>query len=356
MASETHTDMSRRKETHLSLCLEAAVETNDSGFADYSLRPAALPELSLSEIDTTRVFLGRSFSLPIFIAGMTGGVQRAQEFNEVLAIAAQEANIPFGLGSQKIMVREPSMRRLFDVRKAAPQVFLMGNLGAADLNAGISCDDVLRLVDSLKLDAFAFHLNALQECIQPEGSTDFRNVISALENVVKRVGIPVIVKEVGGGISSDDYRRLADIGVAAVDVGGRGGTSWSLIEGYRGDDMGNRLGQLFSTWGLRTAEAVAQCARARVSCENQPDVLATGGIRDGVQAAKAVALGASMCGVGLPFLKAASAAEGPHAAHEGVLREIDFFARSLRIAMFCSGSASLSKLGFALRARTGCGC
>ncbi len=347
-------NMQLRKEDHIAICMSSDVETRESGFDSYVLHSTALPEMALEDVCTKQTFLGTEFALPVMIAGMTGGVEKAAQVNAALARAAQEANVPLGLGSQKLMVRGTSADTFFDVRAHAPHVFLIGNLGAADLNFGISVDDVLRIIDKLKLNAFAFHLNALQECVQPEGNRNFRDVLKALENVVRRSSVPVIVKEVGAGISGDDYRALAAIGVAAVDVGGRGGTSWSRIEGLRGTEEDHRIGELFSRWGVRTSDALVACSRARFVCDTPPEIIATGGIRDGVSVAKAIGLGATLCGIGLPLLRAALSPKVGEDPAESVLREIRFIERSLRMAMFCSGSKKLAHLQKVIRAGSGC--
>jgi isopentenyl-diphosphate delta-isomerase len=346
--------MQSRKNDHIAICLEEAVDLGDAGFDAVGLKTTALPEMALDDVCLEQFFLGEKFDLPIMIAGMTGGVEKAKIVNESLAIAAERASIPFGIGSQKMMVRERFKGDFFNIRNVAPKVFLVGNIGAADLNAAISLDDVKRIVDESGLNAIALHLNALQECVQPEGNADFRNVLVAIERVVRALDIPVVVKEVGAGISADDYRRLADTGVRAVDVGGRGGTSWSLIEGFRGSDEDKRLGELFSHWGVRTVDAVAACARAKCVCECAPEIVATGGIRDGVAVAKAVGLGATMCGVGLPFLRAVMNPTLGLSPVESVLREIRYFERSLRIAMFCAGVKNLNALSRVVFAASGC--
>ncbi len=346
--------MQSRKNDHIAICLKEDVDVQDAGFDDVELKPTALPEMALEDVCLKQKFLGETFALPMMIAGMTGGVENAKVINETLALAAERACIPLGIGSQKVMVRDMSRRDSFHVRRVAPNVFLVGNIGAADLTEAVSIDNVKRLVQDLGLNAIALHLNALQECIQPEGNSNFRNVLNAIERVVCALDIPVVAKEVGAGISADDYRRLADVGVKAVDVGGRGGTSWSLIEGLRGDNEDKRLGQLFSRWGVRTADAVAACARAKCSCESAPEIIATGGIRDGLTMAKAVGMGASLCGVGLPFLRAVMNTSEGISPVDAVLREIRFFERSLRIAMFCSGAKNLNALSKVVRQASGC--
>lgn len=358
---ETPEQAARRKNDHIRICTEAQVEgSNPLGnraFSRVQFVPEALPEMSLEDVDTTVGFLGRTFAMPLLITGMTGGVERGQEINETLALAAQQFNIPMGLGSQKVMVGRPDFQSLFDVRKCCPGVFLIGNLGAMSFNYGLTLDDVKRLAGSLALDAFAFHLNALQETIQPEGERDFSDLLRPLERAVRELPIPVMVKEVGSGLSVATFRRLLDIGVKVVDVGGRGGTSWSAIEGLRGDDDTRRLGELFRDWGLSTESSLKECARENRRHGSPVEIVATGGIRDGLQVAKAVALGAQMAGVGLPLFKAAvggspvtqGSSNQSTGGFEAVCRELAFFKRSLEISMFCSGARRLSDLSTRIR-------
>jgi isopentenyl-diphosphate delta-isomerase len=287
------------------------------------------------------------------ITGMTGGVSQGQRINEVLAMAAERWNIPMGLGSQKMMIKRQDYRRLFDVRKVAPSVFLIGNIGAVSFNFGITVDDVARMVDDLRLDACAIHLNALQESIQPEGERDFTGLLGQIEKVVKRLPVPVVVKEVGSGMTADTCRKIFETGVAAVDVGGHGGTSWSVIEGYRGDRLTSRMGELFRNWGLSTEEALVECRDVVKVFGDLParQLVATGGIRDGLQAALMLALGADMCGVGLPFFRAVVNPADGMSPEDSLNEEIQFFARSLETAMFCTGARRIADLSARLRRR-----
>lgn len=346
--------MHARKNDHIRLCATEDVESQGAPFSAVRLVPEALPDFALEDVDTRTQFLGAACSLPLLITGMTGGVESGQQINMVLAQAAQTLGIPMGLGSQKIMLSKPETRALFDVRAAAPNVFLIGNIGVVSGNYGVTETHVRSLVDSLGLNAFALHLNALQECVQPEGERDFSNALKFIERVAKALPVPVLVKEVGSGLSADTFRRLVDAGAAAVDVGGRGGTSWSVIEGLRSPARGRRLGELFRNWGLTTEESLRACVE--VSAEHPRmsgiPIVATGGIRDGVQVAKAVALGATLCGVGLPIFKAAVAPPAGCTPLEAVLEELYFFKDSLRIALFCSGARVLSQLPERVMKRT----
>ncbi|MBW4458353.1 MAG: type 2 isopentenyl-diphosphate Delta-isomerase [Nostoc indistinguendum CM1-VF10] len=333
-----------RKNDHIRICATEDVESKEEPFSSIELIPEALPEFDFQDVKLEQNFLGKQFAMPILITGMTGGIERGQEINQILAIAAVKNGIPMGLGSQKIMVTRPELKRLFDVRKQAPNTFLIGNIGVVNFNYGITIEDIQRLVDSLELDAFAFHINALQECIQPEGERNFSGLLYLLEQAVKKLSIPIMVKEVGSGISAATFRKLVNCGVAAVDVGGRGGTSWSAIEGFRGDRESYRLGQLFRNWGLLTDQSLQACAEEKRRLESAVELVATGGIRNGLQVTKAVSLGAQMVGVGMPLFKAAVNPPPGMTGLEAVEKELSFFQRSLTIAMFCSGAQKLSNL------------
>lgn len=343
-----------RKQNHIDICKRENVESRSRSHASYFLAPDSLPDFSPEALETSRSFLGESFAWPYLITGMTGGVEEGQRMNESLAQLAERWRIPMGLGSQKLMLKDPSYKRLFDVRRVAPKAFLIGNIGAVSFNYGVSVADVCRMVDDLKLNACAVHLNALQEQIQPEGERNFARVGRALEELVKVSSVPVIVKEVGSGMTAETCRRLFECGISAVDVGGNGGTSWSVIEGKRGDPLTQRLGELFRNWGLSTLESTVECAPV---CKAFGGVLArglvaTGGVRDGQQAAVLLAAGAQMCGIGLPFFRAVMQPPVGLSADESLEQEMQFFARSLEIAMYCSGARRIDDLAARLRKRS----
>lgn len=336
--------MVSRKNDHITLCQTQDVESHKDVFSNFQFVPEALPELNFGEIDTTQQFLSRSFALPILITGMTGGVAKGQEINEALALAAQKFNIPMGLGSQKMMLTDPSFKKLFNVRTVAPKLFLIGNLGAVSLNYGIKTEHIQRLIDDLELNAFALHLNALQECIQPEGERNFSNLLKKIEDITNKISVPLIIKEVGSGISPNTFQHLVSIGVSSVDMGGSGGTSWGYIEGLRSDLDGQRLGELFRNWGYGTDDSLIACSRLQKDLGYNIPLVATGGIRNGLQVAKAVALGATMAGIGLPLFKAALSPANGISPQESVEKELLFFQRALSITMFCSGAKTLTEL------------
>ncbi|MFZ9520944.1 MAG: type 2 isopentenyl-diphosphate Delta-isomerase [Silvanigrellaceae bacterium] len=343
-----------RKQSHIDICANAQVESVVQRPGGWFLAPEALPDFSPQEIETSQSFLGRKFSLPVLVTGMTGGVREGQRINEILACAAERWNIPMGLGSQKLMLKDPSCKKLFDVRAAAPGVFLIGNLGAVSFNYGIRVEDVVRMVDELQLNAFALHVNSLQEQVQPEGERNFGGLLEHVENLVRALPVPVMVKEVGSGMTASTCRRILATGVKAVDVGGHGGTSWGVIEGMRGNSMETRLGELFRNWGLSTEESIIECHPVASAFGLAParQLVATGGVRDGLQVAILTALGAAMCGVGLPFFRSVVNPPSGMTSDESLDEEIGFFARSLEIAMYCSGSRTLQCLPARLRKRS----
>jgi isopentenyl-diphosphate delta-isomerase len=345
-SEETTSTMRRRKDEHIALCCRDDIEVGNPGFNAFELRQTALPEMSLADVDTSAALLGRAFAAPLMIAAMTGGVSQAEHINEVLAAAAVDADIPMGLGSQKIMLKDPQQSLGFLVRKRHPGLFLIGNLSATEFHHGATLDTIERAVETLELNAFAFHLNALQECIQPEGQRAFGGVLAFLEQAAKRLPIPIVVKEVGAGISGGDFARLAQTGIAAVDVGGCGGTSWAKVEALRATGLQQRLGLLFADWGIPTAQAVAECRaqQLKLSKKKAPQIIATGGIRSGIDMAKAVALGAAACGVARPFLKALLQPVDGMSAEEAVRAEIRYLVDGLRTAMFLCGAKHLSDI------------
>jgi isopentenyl-diphosphate delta-isomerase len=303
------------------------------------LRHEALPEISLAEVDCSARLLNWRLSAPILISSMTGGTERAGELNRRLAEAAEAAGIALGLGSGRALIENPALFHTFDVRAVAPHAVLFANIGAVSLNYGIGVDDVRRLVADLRADGLFVHLNPLQEALQPNGDTNFRGLLAKIAALCAAVEVPVVAKGVGSGIAATTAARLLDAGVAGIDASAAGGTSWARVEGKRsGDDRREALAETFAGWGLPTVEAV-RSLRARF-----PGVplIASGGVRSGVEIAKALALGADVCGLALPFLEAAS--ESRAAVDELIAGLID----GLRIAMFATGSASIAQLRRAL--------
>jgi isopentenyl-diphosphate delta-isomerase len=327
----------RRKADHIRISLEEDVsfETVTAGFERYRFLHCALPEISLAAVDTTVHFLGRRLRAPLLISSMTGGTSQGREINRRLARAAQDAGIGMGLGSLRAALEDPTLAETYRVRDVAPDILLLANLGAVQLNYGYTVDHCRRAVETVGADGLVLHLNPLQEALQPEGQTDFSDLLRKIEAVCRALEVPVVVKEVGWGLSADVARRLADAGVAALDVAGAGGTSWSQVEMYRAQNgLRRAVAAAFRDWGIPTAEAVRE---VRQAVPHLP-VIASGGIRDGIQVAKAIALGATLCGIARPFLVAA--AESAEAAAEVAAILIT----QLRVAMFAVGAPDLSAL------------
>jgi isopentenyl-diphosphate delta-isomerase len=323
-----------RKEEHLDLCVKRDVSASGAaGWDDVILPHSALPDVDFSEIVLETEFLGAKFSAPILISSMTGGSEHGEEINKVLARFAQHAKIPMGVGSQRIALesKDPS---LFALRKIAPDAVLYANIGAVQLNYGVSIEDCQFLVDKLQAQALILHLNPLQEAIQKEGDRNFKGLwqkISALCKVIKQ---PVILKETGCGLDVQTCIRAREAGVAAVDVAGFGGTHWGYIEGLRSTDR-EQIGNTFRSWGIPTVTSLIQ---ARSAMGDDFPIIASGGVRSGVDVAKALFLGANMTGMAMPFLKAA----------EGGDEKLNEFYTSIcevmRIALFCTDSVNVAKL------------
>jgi isopentenyl-diphosphate delta-isomerase len=306
-----------------------------TGFERYRLCHAALPELDLNAVDTGTRFFGHTLRAPFLISGMTGGVERGAEINRRLAAAAQAVGCAMGVGSQRVAIEDPERSAFFRVRDVAPDILLFANLGAVQLNYGYGPDQCRRAVEMIEADALILHLNPLQEALQVGGNTDWSGLLRRIETVCAALPVPVVVKEVGCGVSGRAARQLAEAGVAAIDVGGAGGTSWSEVERHRAPtERLRRVCGAFADWGIPTAESLLM---ARAAAPSLP-VIASGGMRTGVEATKAIALGASLVGFAAPLLRAAAAAEdGAHEYLAGLRDE-------LRVSMFCCGAADLAHL------------
>jgi len=327
---------STRKAEHIHINLNENVESGLSSGLDYYHFPhQALPEIDLDEIQMSFSLFGKEVSTPLFISSMTGGTEKAEKINLNLAVAAQQSGIPMGVGSQRAMLEEPSLVRTFQVRKVAPDITLFANLGAVQLNYGLSAEDCQRAVDLIEADALILHLNSLQEAVMADGNTNFSGLLSRINEVCNTLTVPVIAKEVGWGISSQSAKDLLEAGVSAIDVAGAGGTSWTEVEMYRAQTETQRqVAASFIDWGIPTAESL------QLVKETAPDipVFASGGIRNGVDIAKSIALGATMAGLAGPFLKAA--VDSP----EAVLEIIHKLAREIKISMFAAGARDLNAL------------
>lgn len=294
-----------------------------------------MPELDLCAIETAVPFLGRTLRAPILISCMTGGSEQAGEINRVLAQTAQAHGLAMGLGSGRALLENPALLPTFDVRGEAPDAPILANLGAVQLNRGYGIDECRRLVELLRADALVLHLNAVQEAVQPEGDTEFAGLLARIEAICAAAEFPVVVKEVGWGIDPHTVRKLFEAGVYGVDVAGAGGTSWSEVERHRAQEPWRaRVAAAFAGWGIETAQAVRE---ARAAAPGRL-LIASGGLRDGIDAAKAIALGANLAGFASPFLRAA--AQGFEASSQ-LAREI---VETLRIALFATGSRTPAEL------------
>jgi isopentenyl-diphosphate Delta-isomerase len=330
------TATARRKVDHVRINLEEDVSSHlTTGLERFRLAHVALPELDFDAVSTRGAFLGRPFHAPILISSMTGGAGAVGDINRRLAEAAQDRRVPMGVGSQRAALESESLSATFDVRSLAPDILLLANLGAVQLNYDYGVDHCRRAVDMIRADALVLHLNPLQEALQPEGDTRWSGLLRRIGEVARGIDVPVIVKEVGWGISGALARQLADVGVAAIDVAGAGGTSWSQVEMHRAPEPRRRAtAATFAAWGIPTAECLVG---VRASAP-EVGLIASGGLRDGIDAAKCVALGADLCGVAGPLLRAAASST------EAVVEAIDILAETLRIAMFATGSVDLGAL------------
>ncbi len=329
--------LSQRKLEHLRICLEEDVQSPvlTTGLERYRFVHQALPELDLSQVDTTTTFLGHPVQAPVLIASMTGGTEAAQAINRHLAIAAQELGLGLGLGSQRAAIENPALVATYQVRDVAPDIFLAANLGAIQLNHGYALTDCQRAVDMIQADALILHLNPLQESLQGDGNTDFSGLLARIEAVCRALPVPVLVKEVGWGLSEEVARRLAAVGVAGLDVAGAGGTSWSQVEKHRaGSEMMRRAAEAFADWGIPTAESIQMARRGA------PDLalVGSGGVRTGVDVAKVIALGADVASLAAPLLRPATVSA------EAVILRLQQLIAELRIAMFCVGARTITEL------------
>jgi isopentenyl-diphosphate delta-isomerase len=326
-----------RKVDHIRINLDENVNFPHltTGLERYHFMHTALPELDLKEIDSQVSLFGKSLNAPLLISSMTGGAEMARRINQNLAIAAQEHGIAMGLGSQRAAIEDKALEPTFQVRQHAPDILLFANLGAVQLNYGYGPDQCQRAVDMIEADALILHFNVLQEAVQPEGDTNFAGLLKQVEKVTSKVGVPVIAKEVGWGFSERDVRNLVDAGVAAIDVAGSGGTSWSEVEYHRAPTSFHaHVARSFADWGIPTADAILY---AKAGAPEHP-VIASGGLRNGVDVAKCIALGATLGGLAGPFLKAAN-----HSV-EAVDQLIRELVAQIRITMLCTGTASIREL------------
>lgn len=333
-----NSDLSRRKDDHLDIVLDRHKATSriSAGWANLQFEHCALPELDLGDIDLRATLLGVTLQAPLLISSMTGGANRSEAINRHLAEAAQELGIAMGVGSQRVSLQTGNDQGLTrELRRLAPNIVLLSNIGAAQLLEKDGLDLARRAVDALQANGLIIHLNPLQEAVQAEGDRNWRGVLTQIARVVDSLEVPVIVKEVGAGLSASVASSLVKAGVQVIDVAGAGGTSWAAVEGERAANAADRaVAMAFADWGIPTASAVQAIRNAL------PDValIASGGVRDGVDAAKAIRLGADIVG------QAADALPGATLSTEAVIEHFQIIIRQLRTACFCTGSANLAAL------------
>lgn len=328
----------QRKADHIQINLQQDVRSAlTTGLENYRFIHEALPELDLARIAPSLSLLGRRLAAPILISSMTGGTKTAGEINERLARAAQEVGVAMGVGSQRAALEQPEVIPTFSItRKVAPDILLFANLGAVQLNEGYDIEHCRRALDMLAADALILHLNPLQEAVQDGGDTNFAGLARKIETICRKLEVPVIVKEVGWGISERTAKLLADCGVFAIDVAGAGGTSWSQVEMHRApNEFTRQLAATFVGWGIPTAESIQHVKRAAP----EMTIFASGGLKDGLDIAKCIALGATLGGMAGQFLKAAALST------EKAIEMLKLTKRQIEVAMFACGAGTLEELG-----------
>jgi len=326
----------QRKADHIKINLEKDVRSAlTTGLEKILFTHEALPELDLERIDTSLSLFGKPLAAPILISSMTGGTSEAEIINLRLAEAAQEIGIAMGVGSQRAALEHPEQAKTFQVRRVAPDILLFANLGAVQLNYGYGVDECRKAVDMIGANALILHFNPLQEAVQDAGDTNFAGLREKIEEICKRLEVPVIAKEVGWGISERTARIFADCGVSAIDVAGAGGTSWSQVEMHRApDEFTRQLAATFVGWGIPTAESILNVKKAAPAMT----IFASGGLKDGLDIAKCIALGAALGGMAGQFLKAAAAST------ENVVETMNLTKKQLEVTMFAAGAGDLDSL------------
>ncbi len=325
----------KRKKEHLELCAKKDVTFHDKTtlLEDVELSYKSLPELSMKEIDLSTNFLGKKFSFPFLASAITGGAQVSKKVNLEIATACQELGIGMGLGSMRAMIQQPSLMETYFVRDVAPDIFLAGNIGAAQLKE-FTPDAVNEALDAIEADALAIHVNAAQEAVQPEGDVDFTGLIAKIAEYSDKIKVPVYVKEVGHGISYEVAQALKETKIKAIDVQGAGGTSWTAVDALRHKDG---FGLIFRDFGLPTAVSLIETKSALVGTDKK--VIASGGIRNGLEAVKAIVLGADMIGNALPLLKVQQ-----KNGSDGVKNYLLNFKKEMEITSFLIGCKDLNEI------------
>ncbi|WP_246945020.1 type 2 isopentenyl-diphosphate Delta-isomerase [Bacillus pinisoli] len=330
-------DVNKRKADHIQICLNDNVNGRGitTGFEHYSFIHQALPEVDFTEIKVDISFLEKKVATPFLISSMTGGTEKAMTINHNLAIAAQEKGWSFGVGSGRAAVEDPKRAYTFQVRKYAPSIPIIANVGAVQLNYGFGIDECKKIVDLVEADALVLHLNSLQELIQPEGNTNFRGLFQKIEELCRSFHLPIGVKEVGWGINGQLAKRLFESGISFVDVAGAGGTNWSQVEKHRSTNPLKRaVADAISGLGIPTAECLVDIKQN----EGTGTLIASGGLGNGVEAAKAIALGADLAGFGRSILAEAVTSE------RALIERFTQIEYELKAAMFSIGAASINEL------------
>ena len=329
-------ETSRRKFDHIRINLEEDVRSGiTTGLENFRFNHCALPEIDLEEIDTSVEFFGKNIALPFLISSMTGGTEDAYRINQNLALNAEKYNLAMGVGSQRAGLEDRAAMQTFKVRDFAPNIFLLANLGAVQLNYGYSIEHCQKAIDTIGADALVLHLNPLQEALMEDGDTNFSGLLRKIEGICGKLAVPVIVKEVGWGISADVAQRLIDAGVKAIDVAGAGGTSWSEVEKHRmKSDLNREIASAFNDWGISTAVCIEEIHKF------MPEIplIASGGLKNGIDIAKCVSLGARLGGMARQFLLAAAESA------EALEKRITVYQRQFLIAMFAVGAKNISEL------------
>ncbi|MDI6769358.1 MAG: type 2 isopentenyl-diphosphate Delta-isomerase [Anaerolineales bacterium] len=330
------TPISQRKADHIQINLDENVRSGlTTGLERYRFVHQALPDLDLKRINTTLSLFGKTLSAPILISSMTGGTEAAATLNLRLAEAAQETGLAMGIGSQRAALEHPELAKTFQVRKIAPDILLFANLGAVQLNYGYGIDECRRAVEMIQADALILHLNSLQEAVQAGGETNFAGLAKKIEEISKKIEVPVIVKEVGWGISERTAKILADCGVSAIDVAGAGGTSWSQVEMHRAEDEFTRqLAATFVGWGIPTADSILNVKKSAPGMT----IFASGGLKDGLDIVKCIALGATLGGMAGQFLRVAAIST------KNVVEITNLTKRQIEVTMFAAGVGTLEGL------------
>jgi isopentenyl-diphosphate Delta-isomerase len=329
-------ETSLRKNEHIHIVLNESVNSSlSNGFENYQFEHQALPEIDLADVEIKTSLFNRELQSPLLISSMTGGSKEAALINRTLARVAQDAGLALGVGSQRAGLEDPDKMASFVVRDIAPNILLFSNLGAVQLNYSYSVEHCQRAVEAIQADALILHLNPLQEALQPEGSTNFKGLLKKIEIICKKISVPVIVKEVGWGISVKVAHDLASAGVAAIDVAGAGGTSWSEVEKFRiKDEIRRKVAGGFKDWGVPTADSILQVEEGAPYVK----IIASGGLTNGIEVAKSIALGASLAGMAARFIKTASISE--EETHN-LVSEINL---QLKICMFAAGIRDIDSL------------